>query len=268
MSTPTRKTYYGSGSIYEIEYVEGTTQIPTTQSAIRTFIETYCIEDNQIGYLKNGFQFEMSPDVLEDQSDLGEMKISVITKENATVTFALFNANGATISKLYPTASTTDGVTIVGGLKGTTQKDHVIIFVAADETYGKTVLIAVGKNTSGFNLNWNPDSVEPFSCTYSLVPYNSSGNIMVFGDIESAEIEPTYTVTLNTNGGSITAGHDVTSYTAGTGATLPTAEYITKSSNTFAGWYDNGAFTGNPVTAITINDTGNKSYYAKWEANT
>ena len=33
----------------------------------------------------------------------------------------------------------------------------------------------------------------------------------------------------------------------------------------FLGWYDNSAFTGSPVTAITAGSTGHKIFYAKWE---
>ena len=34
---------------------------------------------------------------------------------------------------------------------------------------------------------------------------------------------------------------------------------------TFAGWYDNPAFAGNPVTEIPLGSTGDKKFYAKWE---
>ncbi len=74
-----------------------------------------------------------------------------------------------------------------------------------------------------------------------------------------------YAVMLNTNGGTVNSGN-VTSYTYGTGATLPTD--VTRTGYTFAGWYDNAAFSGAPVTGITATDFGEKTYYAKWTANT
>ena len=76
-----------------------------------------------------------------------------------------------------------------------------------------------------------------------------------------------YTVTLNTNGGTINSGN-VTEYTYGVGATLPTAGDMTYTGHTFVGWYDNENLTGSPVTAISNTETGNKEYWAKWEANT
>ena len=75
---------------------------------------------------------------------------------------------------------------------------------------------------------------------------------------------PTYTVTLNAGNGTINSGN-VTSYTYGVGATLPTD--VTRTGYTFKGWYDNENLTGSPVTAISNTETGNKEYWAKWEIN-
>ena len=75
---------------------------------------------------------------------------------------------------------------------------------------------------------------------------------------------PAYTVTLNAGNGTINSGN-VTSYTYGVGATLPTD--VTRTGYTFKGWYDNENLTGSPVTAIGDTETGNKEYWAKWEIN-
>ena len=75
---------------------------------------------------------------------------------------------------------------------------------------------------------------------------------------------PTYAVTLHTNDGTINNGN-VTEYTYGVGATLPTD--VTRTGYTFKGWYDNEGLTGDPVTAIGNTETGNKEYWAKWEIN-
>ena len=75
----------------------------------------------------------------------------------------------------------------------------------------------------------------------------------------------TYSVTLNTNGGTIKSGN-VTNYSYGEGAALPTD--VEKSGYTFAGWYGNEQLTGSMVTAISDTEYGDKTYYAKWTANT
>ncbi len=71
----------------------------------------------------------------------------------------------------------------------------------------------------------------------------------------------TYSVTLNTNGGTVNAGN-VTSYTYGAGATLPTD--VSKSGADFGGWYDNSSLSGSAVTEVSGTDTGDKEYWAKW----
>ena len=102
----------------------------------------------------------------------------------------------------------------------------------------------------------------------------SNGKFYAPGDSVPAEVTkltaqwtaPTYAVTLNTNGGTINSGN-VTGYTYGVGATLPTADDMTYTGHTFKGWYDNENLTGSPVTAIGGTGTGNKEYWAKWEIN-
>lgn len=73
----------------------------------------------------------------------------------------------------------------------------------------------------------------------------------------------TYKVTLDANGGTINSGN-VTEYTYGKGATLPTKDQITREGYTFAGWYDNENFTGSEVTSIGTTETEDKTFYAKW----
>ncbi len=72
----------------------------------------------------------------------------------------------------------------------------------------------------------------------------------------------TFTVTLNANGG--TLSENLTSYVYLTGATLPEAE---KTGYAFGGWYADEALTGNSVSVISSSDSGNKIFYAKWNAN-
>lgn len=74
-----------------------------------------------------------------------------------------------------------------------------------------------------------------------------------------------YTVMLNVNGGTV-VGDPITEYTYGTAVTLPTN--YTKNGHDFEGWYENENLTGNKVTEISATDTGNKTYYAKWEPAT
>ena len=78
----------------------------------------------------------------------------------------------------------------------------------------------------------------------------------------------TYKVTLNTKGGTIAGGKDVTNYTYGIATALPTEQDITRTGYTFDGWYEDENFSSSVVTVIPDNATGDKTYYAKWTANT
>ena len=83
--------------------------------------------------------------------------------------------------------------------------------------------------------------------------------------VEARWTPNTYTVTLEEKGGTINSG-DITQYTYGVGATLPTS--VTKEGYVFDGWYEDVACEVNKVTVIGTTETGNKTYYAKWLEDT
>ncbi|MBD5584243.1 MAG: hypothetical protein HDQ88_04110 [Clostridia bacterium] len=72
-----------------------------------------------------------------------------------------------------------------------------------------------------------------------------------------------YTVTLNVDGG--TLSEELTKYTSGKAVQLPDA---VKAHYEFEGWYPDDSLSGNPVTTIKANEKGNKTFYAKWKAET
>ena len=131
------------------------------------------------------------------------------------------------------------------------------------------------KNGSAFTAPASGGMTRPDGDTGNYFMWlDDNGNSYKPGDSVPADVTkltvqwtaPTYTVTLNTNGGTINNGN-VTSYTYGAGATLPTAGDMTYAGHTFKGWYDNEHLTGSPVTAISNTETGNKEYWAKWTVN-
>lgn len=174
-SKMTKDTFYGSGKVYSVAYTEGM----ISKDTILEKLETIMVEDNQIGFLKNGFTFTIETETLSDQSDLGEMKIDTITKEKGKCEFALFNASLAVISEQYPTATAepvTGGTILeVGGIENMDDTQHVIVFHHHDTQQGDTIAISVGKNMSGFSTAWKQDSVTPFACSFEAQPYNDSG---------------------------------------------------------------------------------------------
>ena len=129
------------------------------------------------------------------------------------------------------------------------------------------------KNGSTFTAPMSGGLTRPDGDTGSYFMWlDGNGNSYAPGGSVPADVTkltvqwtaPTYTVTLHANGGTINNGN-VTEYTYGVGATLPTD--VTRTGYTFKGWYDNENLTGSPVTAISDTETGNKEYWAKWEIN-
>ena len=163
---------------------------------------------------------------------------------------------------LNPDTLGSDGLKVVtldlgGGTLGNSSEDIQIIV----------------KTGSEFTAPASDGMTRPAGDTGSYFMWlDSNGNSYAPGASVPADVTeltvqwtaPTYTVTLNAGNGTINSGN-VTSYTYGVGATLPTD--VTRTGYTFKGWYDNESLTGSPVTAIGGTETGNKEYWAKWEIN-
>lgn len=165
---------------------------------------------------------------------------------------------------LNPDTLGSDGLKVVtldlgGGTLGNSSEDiQIIVKTGSEFTAPASDGMTRPNGDTGSYFMWldgNGNSYEP------------GGSVPA--DVTALTVQwtaPTYTVTLNTNGGTINNGN-VTGYTYGVGATLPTADDMTYTGHTFVGWYDNENLTGSPVTAISNTETGNKEYWAKWEIN-
>ena len=165
---------------------------------------------------------------------------------------------------MNPDTLGSDGLKVVtldlngGKLGGSSDAIHIIV-----------------KNGSKFTAPASDGLTRPDGDTGNFFMWRgSNGKFYVPGDSVPADVTaltvqwtvPTYAVTLHPNGGTINSGN-VTGYTYGVGATLPTADDMTNTGHTFKGWYVNENLTGSPVTAIGGTGTGNKEYWAKWEIN-
>ena len=99
------------------------------------------------------------------------------------------------------------------------------------------------------------------------------------GSIRLSEINPVYSITLNTNGGewdtsSLTSipitytkeSGEVDSNGINTGnITLPATDaFSSRPGYYFDGWYNNSSFSGSAISSFNVSDKENKTFYAKW----
>ena len=164
--------------------------------------------------------------------------------DNYSQTFAFSHRHTYIDTVIDPTC-TNDGYTIHACTNG-------------DYNYRDEITAATGHKWTEWEIVSQPTYTEKGK---------ESRNCDICGITESRDLEmltpvpEVYNVILNTNGGTINSGN-ITNYTYGEGATLPTD--VTKEGYVFGGWYDNEEYTGTAVTEITADETGNKMFYAKW----
>ncbi len=128
----------------------------------------------------------------------------------------------------------------------------------------------------GWTVSWTDssnhaiDSLKPTisgTSTSLSIPTDCYGNITLTANWSVVE----YTISYILNDGAWKASFTpTTKYTIESATiTLPTSANIERVGYTFAGWYENASFSGSVVTTIPAGSTtGNKTYYARWNANT
>ena len=183
--------------------------------------------------------------------DHGIKKIEVWGYANPTTV----DVTGVSLNKTTTTLTVGDTETLTATVSPDGASDKSVTWSSSDTTVATVengVVTAVGSGTANITVtatNGTDDTSDDKTATCAVT-------------VNAATVRSS--VTLNANGGTINSGN-ITEYTEGTGATLPTD--VTKDGHQFGGWYDNAELTGSPVTAISTSDTGNKEYWAKWTAN-
>ncbi len=193
-----------------------------------------------------------------------------------------------TTRKTYIPSAVNETVGCLGFMGSTPMSNPKSVAMNSDEpvfVYDSKVKTGLADNTIGYTffeksiLSARPD------CNYFTVMKTANASAeatttfaessMALADVDTRDCNQafiigtpaaqTYTITYMDGANAIT-GLTPTSYTAGVGATLPTS--VSKTDCKFEGWYDNDGLTGNAVTAIGTEATGNKTFYAKFSALT
>ncbi len=195
---------------------------------------------------------------------------SVVVSANSVTLDQPTYADGTVTVKVTPEESSQVVVLVVDGSNDTTYLENA----AAAALQPEIVYVdQASATTAGFTFNFIPNEAV-YDDPTAEVKVDSDQMLTVYAsgtdatvEVKTLSIAPTVTrnVTLNTNGGIIASGKEVTEYTEGTAKALPTEEEITKTGYKFAGWFEDAEFTGDAVSAIPETATDDKTYYAKWK---
>ena len=216
----------------------------------------YSDTENPYRDASNGWVFETS-----------KGNCSLHTWYSGTYTFS-WNSLNKKLTMTSPTRSVAASCHL-GSTSGTELADFVTIADNHDDTF---TLTAADPDDVYELVSW----VIPANATLTSGTTTSSDITLTVTSSSAVAVDSiwkiqSYPVYLYTSGGTVSASGFSTSstaadyegeYTWGVGLTLPTTP--TYSGYTFAGWYTNENFTGDPVTSISSSDTGEKSFYAKW----
>lgn len=180
-------------------------------------------------------------------------------------------------------------------LEKTSENGNTVYFEIENVTESKVITVrGIGRNTYSVTYNENTTEYvgnmpkpkikeydadaaisdltpERYGYTFAGWSTEKDGDVKYLaGDIYSENADITlyavwearkFAVNFETNGGVINAG-EITEYTYGTGALLPTE--VAKSGYTFAGWYEDELMQGARVYEIKASDFGDRKYYAAY----
>ena len=202
------------------------------------------------------------------------------TIRKGTFTNEVINESSGTINggTFTGTITNNDGTVLDGDFSGATTLNGMLVITFDPDNGDQSITQKVNWSKDGATLT-APDPV-PTKEGHSIEGwyYDNNGTETKWNfDTDTVKCTmtlkakwelSTYSVTLQTDGGTIASGKEVTGYTYGTGAVLPTANDITREGYRFDGWYADGSFSSSPITEISATETGNKTFYAKWTKNT
>ena len=140
-------------------------------------------------------------------------------------------------------------------------------------TEGKTELTKIKEGTKFTSVATTWNSSVAIDDKASLYTWGANDNGQLGDGTVTSSLEPKlisekeelkFNVTFETNGGFINSGN-ITEYKYGEEATLPTD--VINPGCVFEGWYETEDFSDTAVTKISAETIGDKTYYAKWNAD-
>lgn len=161
----------GSGKPYIMEY---SGNMPT--------VDTICVADNLLGYVKGGAALEYTMETYEEKDDLGIVSKIITTSEEALLKLGLLTWNGETLVKLVDRGTTVEEggkrITKIGGAGNDNGKNYVICFHHEDKVDGDLYVLIKGKNTAGFTLTLAADEGTVVEPEFKALPHDDAGTLI------------------------------------------------------------------------------------------
>ena len=161
----------GSGKIYLQDFSE---TMPT--------VDTLCVDDNLLGYIKGGASLEYTEETYEEKDDLGYVSKIITTSEEALLKCGLLTWNGATLKSLIDRCTTSESAgkrtTKIGGAGNAKGGYYAICFMHEDPTDGNLWILIKGRNTAGATLTFATDSGTVIEPEFKAMPHDDDGTLI------------------------------------------------------------------------------------------
>ena len=163
----------GSGKIYLEAFAD---TMPT--------VDTLCVEENLLGYIKGGAALEYTEETYEEKDDLGYVSKIITTSEEALLRCGLITWNGDTLTKLIDRCKTTTAAgkrtTKIGGAGNAQGGYYAVCFMHEDKTDGNVWIMIKGRNTAGATLTFAADEGTVVEPEFKAMPHDDAGTLVEF----------------------------------------------------------------------------------------
>ena len=161
----------GSGKIYVMPFTD---EMPT--------VETLCVDDNLLGYIKGGAELSYTQETYEEKDDLGFVSKIITTSEEALLKCGLVTWNGETLKKLIDRCGVTESggkrTTKIGGAGNAQGGYYAICFFHEDKKDGNVWILIKGRNTAGATLTFAADEGTVVEPEFKAMPHDEDGTLV------------------------------------------------------------------------------------------
>lgn len=177
----TKRITLGSGKLYCIPFADTLPEV-----------DTICVEDNLLGYIKGGASLEYAPTFYEAKDDLGYVIKTIITEETATLKSGILTFNGDTLNKLCDTGRVTEDATKgrrilkIGGIGNAQGNKYILCFHHEDPVDGDIWVLIVGQNQAGFTLAFAKDAETVIDAEFKCLSQDSEGTLIQYIEEDSS----------------------------------------------------------------------------------